>query len=144
MTRAILDASETGRFTAPIGPSDLQPLDEGLASQLPTWDLVPPHTFLVRRPRKPKPVDAPSISSRVEPMGAIADVAAPAAAPLAEPEPELAPRIEVHEPLPVSEYGSGVEPEIISPVADEGRCANCRSPLEPRSSFCTECGTKQP
>ena len=148
MSRAILDPSANTPPAASGGYADLQPLDNELASQLPPWDLVPPHSFVARKPRKPKPValalppvepqpvvvesepvvPAPVVEIADEPVAVIAEISEPdssaeieAALPVAEIEPE-------DEPLPAARA------EI---------CSQCEVPLEPGSAFCPECGHKQ-
>lgn len=149
MSRAVLDSSADAPPVAAGGFADLQPLDQELASQLPAWDLAPPHSFLVRKPRKPQPVVAPQPpveAARPEP-------------PAAEPEPVAeTPAVEIETdpaPLtaeaPASETIAEVEVEMPdtdieaapSPAVHADNCSECGVPLEHGSVFCPECGHKQ-
>lgn len=151
MSRAILDSSADTPQAASGGFADLHPLDQELASQLPAWDLVPPHSFLVRKPKKPKsvPVPLPLVETAVEepaavhqepPLAASADeIAEVGASPSAEaPEPEAAVESEAVEPVAFR------EPEVApSLAAHADQCSQCGVPLEPGSLFCPECGHRQ-
>jgi hypothetical protein len=151
MTRAILDSSAKSPPLATDGIADLQPLDHELASQLPSWDLVPPHSFLVRKPRTPKPVAvnqppveaAPSGPLAVEPEKVAGTLGvefaadpAPLAAEASAPEPE----VEVEAEVLVTDVDAQAAP---SPAMDADNCTQCRVPLQPDSVFCPECGHKQ-
>lgn len=151
MTRAILDSSANAPQLATDGFADLQPLDQELACQLPKWDLVPPHSFLVRKPRKPKPVAVipppveaqPSEPVTVEPEAAAETPAvepAPDPASLAAEASATEPAVEVDAEAPVTDVDAEAAP---SPAVDADNCSACGVPLEPDSVFCPECGHKQ-
>lgn len=156
MSRAILDSSANTPQATTGGFADLEPLDQELASQLPTWDLAPPHAFLVRKPRKPKPVALPQPPVEVAPSEPVA----------VEPEPVeqepvvVAAAIEIEaDPAPLAAEASApetiAEAEAEMPVRDieidaapsgeihADKCSKCGVPLEPGSAFCSECGHKQ-
>lgn len=151
MSRAILDSSANAPQMEVGGFADLKPLDEELASQLPTWDLVPPHSFLVRKPRKPKPVAVipPPVEAVPSEPVAVESESVPEA-----PAVELAP-----DPAPPPEEASAPEPaveveaealvtdadaEAAPPLTEHAdNCGQCGVPLEPDSVFCPECGHKQ-
>lgn len=151
MSRAILDASAITPQAEAGGFADLQPLDQELASQLPAWDLVPPHSFVVRKPKKPKPVaDAPPTveAAPAEPVAIEPEpvAEAPAVEIAADPTPlageASAPEsaAEVHAEVHVADIEAEAAP---SPTAHADKCSQCGVPLEPGSVFCPECGHKQ-
>lgn len=151
MTRAILDTSANAPEQAADRSADLQPLDQELASQLPAWDLVPPHSFLVRKPRKPKPVAAippPVEALPSEPMAVESEAVAEAPAVEFAPDPApLAAEASVPETaveLETEALVTDVDAETApAPAIDADNCAQCEVPLEPDSIFCPECGHKQ-
>ena len=114
MSRAILDSSANVPQVTAGGIADLQPLDQELASQLPAWDLVPPHSFLVRKPRKPKPVVVTQPPIEAAPTGGLA----------VEPEPiAKAPAVEIEaDPAPLAAEAFETEPiaevDVEEPVTD--------------------------
>lgn len=151
MSRAILDSSANTPQVAASGFADLEPLDQELASQLPTWDLVPPHSFLVRKPRKPKPVPViqpPAEATPTEPVGVESEpvAEAPAVRIAADPEPLAAEApapgsaVEVEAEVLVTDVEAEAAPQ---PAAHADNCSQCGVPLEPDSVFCAECGHKQ-
>ncbi len=156
MSRAILDSSASTPEVAAGGFADLEPLDQELASQLPGWDLVPPHAFLVRKPRKPKPVAVIEPPVEVTPPAPVAVEPEPI-----EPRPVVeAPDVEVEaDPAPLAAEAVAPEPmndadaelpvtdieaeAAASPAVDADKCSKCDAQLEPGSAFCSECGHKQ-
>ena len=147
MSRAILDPSANTPPAASGGYADLQPLDNELASQLPNWDLVPPHSFVARKPRTPKPKPVTLALPPVEPVPATIEPEPVAQAPVVEIADE--PVAGISEPdssailepdLPVAEIEPEHEP---LPAAQAEICSQCEVPLEPGSAFCPECGHKQ-
>jgi len=91
--------------------------DGRLATQFPSWDLLPPHTLLVRR----RPVQVPKTPPT--PEAVVRPPAAPPVPNVQAPAPEH---------VPVSAVAS-------SPVV----CRQCSRPLEDGAVFCSECGAKQ-
>lgn len=161
MSRAILDYSASTPQATTGGFADLEPLDQELASQLPAWDLVPPHAFLVRKPRKPKPVVLPQPPVEVAPSEPVVVESTPV-----EQEPVIqAPAIEIEaDPTPLTAVVHAEEasvPETVAEVEAEPpvtyieteaaaslavhaeNCGQCGVSLEPDSAFCPECGHKQ-
>jgi hypothetical protein len=98
--------------------------DSPLASQLPAWDLVPAHTFLVRR--RPGALNKPP--SRSE---------APDKAPMTAASP--APVAAISAPAPVAPPPA---PAPAPAPAPDRFCQGCGSQLEEGATFCTDCGTK--
>lgn len=156
MSRAILESSANKLQLEAGGFTDLRPLDQELASQLPTWDLVPPHAFLVRKPRKPKPVVVPQSPVEAAPTNPmVVDPDSVSEALEIEIEADLAPLAaevsapETSDPETMAEVGAEVPVTDIetataqSPAARAQNCSECRVPLEPGSAFCSECGHKQ-
>lgn len=165
MSRKIYVSGES-RESAPPTPTtgfaDLLPLDAELASELPGWDLAPPNTFVVRKPRKPKPA-SPS------PVGR--DDEAKQVPPTAIPEQAQGTTLTNHDvsgdPVPLDTTYSP-HPRAAEAATDEQNdvetatesdhdefnsdatrvaastvCWQCAAPLEPDASFCSECGAKQ-
>jgi hypothetical protein len=117
-TRPILDPNLPNVSSS--GPTAAQPAqastpDSPLASQLPSWDLLPAHTLLVRR--RPAPANKPT---------------APMDAPVSKPKETSPP------PLPAQLRASAAA------TSEKGSafCQNCGARLEAGSTFCTGCGTK--
>jgi hypothetical protein len=124
-TRPILgqDSSPAGVAPSPSsGPAQEAQPNSPLASQLPIWDLVPPHTLLVRR--------RPVLASR------------PSSPPTSAVEPPHAP--------PQSDFDEThaylqglAQRAAVAPSPSDNICQKCGAQLEQGSRFCTECGTKQ-
>ena len=110
------DIPGAGQPAQPILGSSPQG-DGRLATQFPSWDLLPPHTLLVRRRsvQVPKTPQTPEAVVRTPAATPVPKVQAPA--PARVPPPEIAP----------------------SPIV----CRQCNQPLEDGATFCSECGAKQ-
>ena len=101
------------------------PLDQAaaeqtrLATQFPSWDLLPPHTLLVRRR-----------------FGQTAASKSP-------PKPEAAakPLAAMPRPRPTAPVPPPAPPVETAPPG--ALCQQCREPLEEGAMFCSECGAKQ-
>lgn len=101
--------------SAEVNSAQFGTLESPLADQLPIWDLLPPHTLLVRR----RPAHAFSESGQLEAPGGGLKAASP-------PRPS--------NPPPTT--------DAASPPECDSFCTNCGSRLEEEATFCTECGTK--
>jgi hypothetical protein len=90
-----------------------------LATQFPNWDLLPPHTLLVRR--------------------RFGQAAAPKTLPKAE---AVAAR---QAAIPVPRPTAPAPPPVPPVEAPPSRvlCQQCHEPMEDGASFCSECGAKQ-
>jgi hypothetical protein len=100
----------------PLSRGDQQ--DSPLASQLPAWDLVPPHTLLVRR--RPAPFTP---ASRSDGQGRTF---------MATPPP------------PARVTAAFLSPAVASPPerVPDRFCQGCGSQLEEAAAFCADCGAK--
>ena len=110
------DIAGVGQPVQPVLASSPQG-DGRLATQFPTWDLLPPHTLLVRR-RSVHALKTPPIPEAV--------VRIPAAAPVPPTQVPAAARV----PPPHTS---------VSPAC----CRQCNQPLELDAMFCSECGARQ-
>ena len=91
----------------------------GLATQFPSWDLLPPHTLLVRRRfgQSPAPKALPKAEAVAAPRAAVPRPQAPAPAP------------------PSALLGEAPPAPVL--------CQQCHEPMEDGATFCSECGAKQ-
>lgn len=116
-TRPILDPNfpnASSSVPAAAQPAQASTPDSPLASQLPSWDLLPAHTLLIRR--RPAPANKPPAQTDT-PVGKQASPS-----PLAPP------------PLPTSASATAEKRDAF--------CQNCGSRLEAEATFCMGCGTK--
>ena len=115
MNRPILNQTRDAGVLGAAEPASSQ--SEGpVATSLPVWDLVPPHTFVPRRPVKvtyvaPVP-DVPAHASPSRPVAPQEPVAASAA--------------------------------LDDAASSTAVCRQCHEPVEDGAGFCSECGTPQP
>jgi len=90
-----------------------------LATQFPSWDLLPPHTLLVRRRvgQTAAPKTSPKDEAAARPLAAI-----PVPRPAAPPPPPGPP---------------------VETAPARALCQQCHEPMEDGAMFCSECGAKQ-